>query len=77
MERAGAAAGGQEDLGEERALAWAGGEGRSTGNTSNNVTTRGSSRVQNDDQGAGGRTEVSWIEAGLTQLRSIYDKMKE
>ena len=46
-------------------------------NTSNNVTTRASSRVQKDDRGAGGRTEVSWIDAGLTQLRSIYDKMKE
>ena len=77
MERAGA--GGQEDPGEERALAWVveEGEGRSTGNTSDNVTTRASSRVQKDDRGAGGRTEVSWIDAGLTQLRSIYDKMKE
>ena len=77
MEQAGA--GGREDPGDERALAWVveEGEERSTGNTSNNVTTRASSRVQNDDRGAGGRTEVSWIDAGLTQLRSIYDKMKE
>ena len=74
-----AGAGGQEDPGEVRALAWVveEGEGRSTGNTSNNVTTRASSRVQKDDRGAGGKTEVSWIDAGLTQLRSIYDKMKE
>ena len=77
MEQAGAD--GREDPGDERALAWVveEGEGRSTGNTSNNVTTRASSRVQKDDRGAGGRTEVSWINAGLTQLRSIYDKMKE
>ena len=77
MEQAGA--GGQGVPGEERALAWVveEGEGRSTGNTSNNVTTRASTRVQKDDRGAGGRTEVSWIDAGLTQLRSIYDKMKE
>ena len=63
----------------KRALAWVGGEGegRRTGNTSNNVTTRASSRVQKDGRGAGGRTEVSWIDARLTQLRSIYDKMKE
>ena len=77
MEQAGA--GGQGVPGNERALAWVveEGEGRSTGNTSNNVTTRASSRVQKDDRGAGGRTEVSWIDARLTQLRSIYDKMKE
>ena len=77
MEQAGA--GGQGDPVEERALAWVveEGEGRSTGNTSNNVTPRASTRVQKDDRGAGGRTEVSWIDAGLTQLRSIYDKMKE
>ena len=77
MEQAGA--GGPGVPGDERALAWVveEGEGRSTGNTSNNVTTRASSRVQKDDRGAGGRTEVSWIDAGLTQLRSIYDKMKE
>ena len=74
-----AGAGGQGVPGDERALAWVveEGEERSTGNTSNNVTTRASSRVQKDDRGAGGRTEVSWIDAGLTQLRSIYDKMKE
>ena len=77
MEQAGA--GGQGVPGEERALAWVveEGEGRSTGNTSNKVTTRARSRVQKDDRDAGGRTEVSWIDAGLTQLRSIYDKMKE
>ena len=77
MEQAGA--GGQGVPGEERALASVveEGEGRRTGNTGNKVTTRGSSRVQKDDRGAGGRTEVSWINAGLTQLRSIYDKMKE
>ena len=77
MEQAGA--GGPGVPGDERALAWVveEGEGRSTGNTSNKVTTRARSRVLKDDRDAGGRTEVSWIDAGLTQLRSIYDKMKE
>ena len=65
-----AGAGGQGVPGEERALAWVVEEGDS-------VTTSARSMVQKDDRGAGGRMEVSWIDAGLTQLRSIYDKMKE